>query len=307
MKKKILVIIGARGIGDLIYHLPLLRSLHLTYGQKLIILSNKVNQSKQVFKNEIFFERIIEFDNYKYGILRTLLNIVKFRNLINSLNVNYLVLTANYRRLVLPVLLSNVKDKKIFGTGLFKINKDRTLDHLTISERLLKYTNELNLKKKNNNFFLTSKNPKNLKKIIKYKKIFISIDSHHDQNNWPIQNYLIIINKLIKKNHVFVNFAPNKKYFLKFFPRNLIRSKKVKFTYKKKISEIIKIISQSDIIIGNESGPVCLGSSLKKKVHAIYLPIHTKPESKIIYKKNKYYNTKKLSSKIIINKILKSI
>ena len=307
MKKKILVIIGARGIGDLIYHLPLLRSLHLTYGQKLIILSNKVNQSKQVFKNEIFFERIIEFDNYKYGILRTLLNIVKFRNLINSLNVNYLVLTANYRRLVLPVLLSNVKDKKIFGTGLFKINKDRTLDHLTISERLLKYTNELNLKKKNNNFFLTFKNPKNLKKNIKCKKIFISIDSHHDQNNWPIQNYLIIINKLIKRNDVFVNFAPNKKYFLKFFPRDLIRSKKIKFTYKKKISEIIKIISQSDIIIGNESGPVCLGSSLKKKVHAIYLPIHTKPESKIIYKKNKYYNTKKLSSKIIINKILKSI
>ena len=146
MKKKILVIIGARGIGDLIYHLPLLRSLHSTYGRKLIILSNKVNQSKEVFKNESFFEKIIEFDNYRYGIFKTLINIVKFRNLINKLNVNYLVLTANYRRLILPVLLSDVKEKKIFGTGLFKINKDRTLDHLTISERLLKYTNELNLK-----------------------------------------------------------------------------------------------------------------------------------------------------------------
>jgi len=307
MKKKILVIIGARGIGDLIYHLPLLRSLHLSYGQKLIILSNKVNQSREVFKNEIFFEKIIEFDNYKYGFFRTFINIIRFKNLINKLNVNYLVLTANYRRLVLPVLLSNVKEKKIFGTGLFKINKDRTLDHLTISERLLKYTNELNLKKKINNFFLTSKNPKNLKKNIKYKKIFISIDSHHDQNNWPIQNYLLIINKLMKRNNIFINFAPNKKYFLKFFPRDIIRSKKIKFTYKKKISEIIKIIGQSDIIIGNESGPVCLGSSLKKKVHAIYLPIHTKPESKIIYKKNKYYNAKKLSSKIIINRILKSV
>ena len=306
MKKKILVIIGARGIGDLIYHLPLLRSLHLTHGQKLIILSNKVNQSKEVFKNEIFYEKIIEFDNYKYGILRTLINIIKFRNLINKLNVNYLVLTANYRRLVLPVLLSNVKEKKIFGTGLFRINKDRSLDHLTISERLLKYTNKLNLKKKINNFFLTPYNFKNLKSTT-YKKIFISIDSHHDQNNWPIQNYLIMINKLIKRNKVFVNFAPNKKYFLKSFPQNLIHSKKVIFTYKKKISEIIKIISQSDVIIGNESGPVCLGSSLKKKVHAIYLPIYTKPESKIIYKKNNYYNTKKLSSKLIINKILKSI
>ncbi len=306
MKKKILVIIGARGIGDLIYHLPLLRSLYLTYGQKLIILSNKVNQSKEVFKNESFFEKIIEFDNYRYGILKTLINIIKFKKLINSLNVNYLVLTANYRRLILPVLLSNVKEKKIFGTGLFKINKDRTLDHLTISERLLKYTHKLNLKKKVNNFFLT---PKNLKtsRNVKSKKIFISVDSHHDQNNWPIQNYLIIINKLIKKNNVFVNFAPNKKYFLKYFSHNLIHSKKITFTYKKKISEIIKIISQSDVIIGNESGPVCLGSSLKKKVHAIYLPIHTKPESKIIYKKNNYYNAKKLSPKMIINKIFKSI
>jgi ADP-heptose:LPS heptosyltransferase len=306
MKKKILVIIGARGIGDLIYHLPLLRSLHLTHGRKIIILSNKVNQSKEVFKNESFFEKIIEFDNYRYGIFKTLINIIKFKKLINKLNVNFLVLTANYRRLILPVLLSGVKEKKIFGTGLFKINKDRTLDHLTISERLLKYTNELNLKKKINNFFLTSKKLKTLK-IIKCKKIFISIDSHHDQNNWPIENYLILINKLIKKNNVFVNFAPNKKYFLKYFPHNLIRSKKIIFTYKKKISEIIKIINQSDVIIGNESGPVCLGASLKKKVHAIYLPIHTKPESKIIYKKNNYYNAKKLSSKIIIKKILKSI
>ena len=306
MKKKILVIIGARGIGDLIYHLPLLRSLHLTHNQKLIILSNSVNQAKEVFKNENFFEKIIEFDNHRYGIFKTLINIIKFKNLIDKLNIDLLVLTANYRRLIFPVLLSNARIKKIFGTGLFKINKDRTLDHLTISERLLKYTNELNLKKKINNFFLTTKNLKISKKI-KIKKIFISIDSHHDQNNWPIQNYLIIINKLIKRNNVFVNFAPNKKYFLKYFSHNLINSKKIKFTYKKKISEIIKIISQSDIIIGNESGPVCLGSSLKKKVHAIYLPIHTKPESKIIYKKNNFYNAKKLSSKIIINKILKSL
>ncbi len=97
MKKKILVIIGARGIGDLIYHLPLLRSLYITYGHKLVILSNKVNQSKEVFKNENFFEKIIEFDNYRYGIFRTIVNIIKFKNLINKLNVNYLVLTANYR------------------------------------------------------------------------------------------------------------------------------------------------------------------------------------------------------------------
>ena len=48
--KKTLVIIAARGIGDLIYHLPLLRSLYESYKEKLIILSNKVNHSKEVYK-----------------------------------------------------------------------------------------------------------------------------------------------------------------------------------------------------------------------------------------------------------------
>ena len=306
MKKKLLVIIGARGIGDLIYHLPLLRSLHLTYGQKLIILSNKVNQSKEVFKNEDFFKKIIEFDNYRYGIFQTFANTIKFRKLINKFNADYLVLTANYRRLILPVLLCNAKIKKIFGTGFLGITKDKTLEHLTISERLLKYTNRLNLKKKINNFYLSVKNLKSSKKN-KKKKIFINIDSHHDQNNWPIENYLIIINKLFRKNKIFVNFAPKKRYFLKFFSKNLIRSKNINFTYKKKISDIIKIIHKSDIIIGNESGPICLGASLKKQIHAVYLPVHTKPESKIIYKKNKYYNTNKLSSGFIIRKILKSV
>ena len=306
MKKNILVIIGARGIGDLIYHLPLLRSLYQSYGQKLIILSNQVNQAKEVYKNENFFKKIIEFDNYKYGLFKTFKNTIKIKNLINRLNVKHLILTANYRRLIFPVLICKAETKNIFGVGNFIINKDRSLDHLTISERLMRYTKNLNLKVKINNFFLTSNKFRFFKKK-KKKRIFISVDSHHDQNNWPIKNYLLIIEKLYKKNEIFVNFGPNKKYFLKFFPKKIIKSKNIHFTYNKKISEMIKIIYQSNIIIGNESGPVCLAASLKKKVHAIYLPVHTKPESKIIYKKNKYYDAKRISASKIIKKIITTI
>ena len=79
MKKKILVIIGARGIGDLIYHLPLLKSLYKTFGKKIYILSNKVNQAKEVFKNEIFYKKIIEFDNHRYGFLKTINNFFDFK------------------------------------------------------------------------------------------------------------------------------------------------------------------------------------------------------------------------------------
>ena len=76
---------------------------------------------------------------------------------------------------------------------------------------------------------------------------------------------------------------------------------------KKKISEIIEIINQCDVVIGNESGPVCLASSLNKVVHAIYLPVHTKPESRIINSNNKYYNAKNQAPDEIINKIISSL
>jgi ADP-heptose:LPS heptosyltransferase len=306
MKKKILVIIGGRGIGDLIYHLPLLRSLYKTYNQKIIIFSNKVNQASQVFKNEIFYKKIFEFNNERFNLFRTIINIIEFRKKINKFNFDQIILTSNTKRLLIPVLLSNSRKKFIFGTGKIILNKDNSLDHLTVSKKIIKYTNDLKLKKSVKNFFL--KMPNNQKKIQKLKKkIFLSIDSHHDQNNWPINNFIKIVTPLSVRHKIFVNFSPNKKYFLDFFPKKILRSKNVEFTYKKKISEIIKIINLCEIVIGNESGPVCLGSSLKKKIHAIYTPKHTQPESKIINKSNNYYNTYKLTSKKIIQKILNSI
>ena len=303
MKKKLLVIIGARGIGDLIYHLPLLRSLHKSYKEKIIILSNKVNQAGEVYKNEKFVKKIIDFDNNRYGFVKTIKNIVEFKNKINKLNVDKLILTANYRRLAIPVLLSNARKKYIFGLGNLIIDKDKSLNHLTISERLMKYTKDLRLPVEVNNFFLTK--PK-IKKEVK-NKIFINIDSHHDQNNWPINNYLQIIEILMKKNILYINFSPNKKHLLTYFPKKLLFSNKIHYTYKKKIFEIINTIETCSHVIGNESGPICLGSSLKKNVHAIYLPIYTKPESKIIFKKNKYYNADRLPADKIIKKIIKSI
>ena len=63
----------------------------------------------------------------------------------------------------------------------------------------------------------------------------------------------------------------------------------------------------SDYVIGNESGPICLAASFKKEVHSIYLPIHTKPESKIISNKTIYYNTEKESDETITIKIMNTL
>ena len=305
MTKKTLVIIGARGIGDLIYHLPLLRSLYKTYNKKVHILSNHVSQAKDVFINENFYEEIRYFDNTRYNIFQTIRNIVNFRNLINSYNVDQVVLTSNATRLTLPVLLSKISKKIILGQGKLLFNKDKSLNHLTISERLMIYTNNLQLPKKENNFLLKKGS---LEKGIRDKKnYFISIDSHHDHNNWDKEYYIRLIEKIKNPNKIYINFSPDKEYFLKFFPKKFFQSEIFEFTYKKKISEIIEIINQCDVVIGNESGPVCLASSLNKVVHAIYLPVHTKPESRIINSNNKYYNAKNQAPDEIINKIISSL
>jgi len=303
MKNKIAVIIGARGIGDLIYHLPLLKSLYQSYNEKLIIFSNRANKAKEVFKDEKFFKKIIYIDNHRYNPIVTIINSFKFKSFLNSYKIERIILTSNAKRLILPVLMSNAKIKNFFGTGKFLLTKDKKNDHLTVSERLLKYTAELDLPKKIWSFNLTI----NSQNIENKKNIFISVDSHHDQNNWSLVNYLKIINALKKDHKIFLNFSPNKKEILKFFLDRKIFFKNIVFTHKKNISQIIEIIKKCQYVIGNESGPVCLGASFRKKVHAIYLPIHTKPESKIIFKKNKYYNASKIKPNFIIKKIINSI
>ena len=306
--KKTLVIIATRGIGDLIYHLPLLRSLYESYKEKLIILSNKVNHSKEVYKFETFYKEIIEFENTRFGFFKTLKTIINLKNIINKCNVDQLILTSNSRRLMTPIYLSGVKEKIIFGQGKFFFIKDNKYQYLTHADKIMKYTEDLNLPIKAKNFYLTQSNLKNIDNFKKNNLVFVNIDSHHDQNNWNIKNYINIIFQLLSYNiNIYINFSPSKLHFLKLLPKKIINSDKVTLTHNKTITEIIQIINLSDYVIGNESGPICLAASFKKEVHSIYLPIHTKPESKIISNKTIYYNTEKESDEVIINKIMKSL
>ncbi len=302
--KKNMVIIAARGIGDLIYHLPLLRSLYESDKEKVIIISNKVNHSKEIYKYETFYEKIIYFDNNRVSFFKTLKAVNNFKNLINQFDVDQLILTASPRRLMAPVYLSKVKKKIIFGEGNFLFTKDNKYNHLTHSEKIMKYTYDLKLPVINNNFFLKSdmieKNDLNNAN----KGIFIALDSHHDQNNWEISNYIEIISKLMSYDvKIFINFSPSKLYFLKKIPKEISDSNKVLFTHNKSILEIMKIINSCKFVVGNETGPICLGASLKKEVHSIYLPVHTRPESQIINNDNFYYNTDKDENESIIEKI----
>ena len=77
------------------------------------------------------------------------------------------------------------------------------------------------------------------------------------------------------------------------------------FTYKKNFNKVLQIVQKCNYIIGNESGPICVGAALQKKVLSIYNPLTTPKSSKTIYKKVKFINSKNTNSKTIHKKILK--
>ena len=287
---KIVLIIPYRGIGDLIFHIPLIRGLSKNYKTKINIITNKVNKAKNLLKNETSIRKI---DYISFQRENQIKNSYLFYKKINSYNSDISILTAPSKRLIIPLILSNAK-KKIY----FK--KDRTRD---LSKYIIKQSKiELGNFKFDKDYSLKVDKPKTSK-----KNIFISIDSRHDSNDWS-QNYYIELIKQVLKNksiyNIYINFDPSKVKPFKKIIDEFKSLKRIIFTYSTEFNKLISIMNSCSFIIGNESGPICIGAALKKNVLSIYYPKHTNRSSKTIYNKVKFFNTDVISTKKIILNIL---
>ena len=305
--KKIIVIIPYRGIGDAIFHIPLLRALFLKYKKKLIIISNQVNHSNEIFKNEIFYDKIVNFDFTRGSILNYIKSAFKLLKIINNFNSDLLILTDPSSRIAIPVLLSNSKKKVIAGLLSLRnlLQKKINFRKKFLTSNLFILKKRLKLKDYNSQYKIIIKDTK--KNYKNKKKLFFNIDSHHNHNNWGVKNFDFLITECLKySSKIFINFSPrniNMKYDFSFKIKN---NKNIIFTYKEKINKIIKLINECDVIVGNESGPICIGAALNKKVYSLYSKKFSRPESRPISKNIRYYvfndtNSKIISKKIIIN------
>jgi len=191
---KIILIIPYRGIGDLIFHLPLIRGISKEYNTKVNLITNKVNKAKDLLINETSVKKIEYISFQRENQLK---NSFLFYKKINSHNSDICILTAPTKRLIIPLILSNSK-KKIY----FKKNKTRDLAKYITRQcknefKNINFANDYSLKFKKKKF----------NKI----NIFISIDSRHNQNNWDQINYIELVEKVLKikkTNKIFINFDP---------------------------------------------------------------------------------------------------
>ena len=288
---KIVIIIPYRGLGDLIFHVPLLNGINSYFKSRIFILTNSSNKGKVLFKNLNFINKVeyLDFDREQ-----TIKNSWKLYKKINSLNPDLCILTASSKRLIWPVAVSNSKKKIIF-----KKDNVRDISKYIFNQSLINFGYIKFIKRYDLNF---------PKKKINLNNIFINIDSHHNQNNWNEKYFIELIKKLQKNkkiHRIFVNFSPKNKKKFKVSFNNFKKSIKIIFTHNYNFNKIIDIINNCKFIIGNESGPNCIGAALNKKVLSLHNPLHTPyVSSKIINNKNIYFNTEKNSHHFIIKNII---
>ena len=224
--KKILVLIPHRGLGDLVYILPLLKSLYKTYAVKIDILSNLSNKAKHIYENEEFVKSVQEFELDHKNLIFNLKKKLEYLGKINSYKTNLLIVTGRHSSLILPYHLSNAKNKKMFDL-LFFNSRDPKTKNLLSCEKIYNNTKNLNLKIFTDNFKL-----KLSKENFLEKNIFFNIDSHHGQNNWPVKNFVNIINK-VKYNYdrIFINFSPKNISYIEELPENILNNSNITLTY----------------------------------------------------------------------------
>ena len=89
--KKIILVIPYRGIGDLIFHIPLMRGLYKKYKSKIVIITNSANKAKFILKKETSIKKIIYINFQREEQIK---NSYLFLKKINEFKADICVLTA---------------------------------------------------------------------------------------------------------------------------------------------------------------------------------------------------------------------
>ena len=149
---KILVISAYRGIGDLIFHLPLFSYLSKKFKTKINLITVHNTKAKYILKKEETISKIIYGDFNRQQILKKIVNLT---NEINKFKSDLAVLTAPSKRLRASLIISNAKKKIYFSKlnekDLSKYIYKETKKQFQISKLEKNYKLNLNIISNKNN------------------------------------------------------------------------------------------------------------------------------------------------------------
>ena len=270
MKNKIAIIIPHKGVGDILFHYKFINSVHHHHKSKLIIIANPSSKADLIFKNNNKIKKVILLNLRRPSIINYISRIITLVKILYKFNFNTIYYTGFNKWHRLSFFF--VKVFKKLSIKYYKNNKLYILSFLDffLKKEKIKIIQDLNYEAISN----VSKKFLNKAKLYKKPWVFLSIDTSEDQIKIPAEILNNIIDELqINYKTVFVNTSTNNKKKLKYIKKRTYIS-----TTKFNILEISHVIKNSELFIGNESGPAILASIHKKK-SVIFISKNIKKES----------------------------
>ena len=262
---KVLVIQTRYGIGDMLIFLPYLKAISQKTGVKISILAKATSKANELFKDENFLDEVIKLDSANDKIL----GFLKLSKEIKSKNFDKVFIFNGSIRYRLLALFSGIKE--IYQYPFF-ISKDvifQTAKVFTENyvNKILSTQPELTLNPKT---IAEAKKRFNLTRDV--KNIVLGISASGPTKRWNIENYINLAIKLNKiQNCKFIIAASKEDQEI---IDKIINSEIGKNCFSLEnlsIKEILPIIKNCDLYIGNDTSFMHISSALGIKSISIFV------------------------------------
>ena len=285
-------------IGELLWILPIIRSIALHNKKKVILFTRKETSAKLLLEKEDYLSEIIYLP-FRKG-LHQLADIIKQAIIFKKKKIKKLYVLEEIVRPLISWKIAGIKEmyafgkkkqkkyltqKKFLSESIYKrhefIRGKKFLELLSIKyKKFNKSYPNINLKKK----FLYKKKYKKYKNII-----FLGVDAAEKFRTWPLEYFIDLVGLIMKKfNNSFfflVSYNKNKDkvYKIQKFLKKKFKKNNSLSLIKHNMQNVKYYLSISDIFVGNDSGPANLSDCLGIKTFCIYGATAPPPnENKII-------------------------
>ena len=287
MPDKICVVYSHHKLGDLIWQLPYIKSISEFHNQKITLITREKTQAKDILQDEIYIDQV-HYNNFRKKLLY-FYEIFLLYNFFKKNKFSHIYVLDKISRPAIAAKLAGTKNilgpgiknqKKWLTNKVFLKDADFMISY-KLGDLALQSKNFLNINGIKVNELIPSINIRNstlnqvLPQITKDTRISMNVafgvDSFEDYKMWYEEYFSELSHKLTENkigNFFYLICGPEKRY---------IAEKIIKLSNHNNFLDcsnlnllgIIKVIKNSNIFIGNNSGPLNLSSALGVKTFGL--------------------------------------
>ena len=275
--KKICIVYSHSKLGDLIWQLPYIRAISDHHKEKVDLVVRSKTQSKKILCDTDYINNIFYNDFRKS--LYYWIEVIKLFILFKKNNYEFIYFLDKINRPVIAAYFAKIPNRIGLGidnqkkwlTNKYYLNKEDklSLDYSDQSKKFLKLNN-IRINNLSPNFQINDSTLQNVKfKILSSvtQNICFGVDSLEKFKIWKEENFALLAN-LFYANKFATNFFLISDPSRPEYPKKIISLSKNKiFTDCSSLDllGVIKVIKNSKIYIGNNSGPLNLAAALGVK------------------------------------------